>query len=350
MIKTHPRIAILILGHNDKTHLDDALVSVLDQTYDNYEIIYIDNGSTDGSVDFMITNYPDIRLIDNKINIGYAPAYNNTLQNIFSNGFEVAVLLNSDVIVDKNWLAELVKSAYQDQAIATVQSKILLWNNGKSNIINTDGGKINYLGFGFCGNYKKNASGRNTQDIDIAFASGCSMLIKKDTYSKIGGLDDEFFAYVEDQDFGWRARMSGYRNILSARSTVWHKYEFKKTKNRNKFYLLERNRLYFIFKNYSLKTIILIMPALLLMELGIICYSLLNGFFIDKLRSYLDFLLNMKKLSADRRIVQGKRMVSDRQLFSHLSPTLDFEDISSLPLKIANMFLIGYYKIIINLI
>ena len=206
------------------------------------------------------------------------------------------------------------------------------------------------MGFGFCGNYKKNDSERNAQDADIAFASGCSVLIKKDSYLKIGGFDDDFFAYVEDQDFGWRAKMSGYRSILSARSTVWHKYEFKKTKNGNKFYLLERNRLYFIFKNYSLKTIILIMPALLLMELGIIGYSVINGFFIDKLRSYLDFLLNIKRLSDDRRIVQGKRVVSDRQLFSNLSPTIDFEDISSLPLKIANTFLIGYYKIIINFI
>ena len=101
MIKTpRPHIAILILGHDDKIHLDDALKSVLDQTYDNYEIIYIDNGSTDGSIDFMIANYPDIKLIDNKINIGYAPAYNNALRNIFLNDFEVAVLLNSDVIVD----------------------------------------------------------------------------------------------------------------------------------------------------------------------------------------------------------------------------------------------------------
>lgn len=351
MNSINPKIAVLVLGYNDKNYLEDVIKSSLNQNYDNFELIYIDNLSTDGSLNYIKKNYPNIRIIRNNKNLGYAGAYKYAIEKIFEENFEGAVLLNPDVVLNKNWLLNLVKSSYADEKIAIAQSKIFLWDGKNNNLANTFGNKINYLGFGFCGNYKKGDNQEFSKDIEIAYASGCSMLIKKDCYLKIGGLDEKFFLYYEDQDIGWRARIKGYKVILSSKSIVYHKYKFHKGKtNRKKVFFLERNRLYFIFKNYSAKTIILIAPALIFMEIGIVLHLAIRGYFAEKIKGYYSIIKNIKLLYNDRKKIQKERIVSDTELFPLLNPTINFEEINSFPLKIVNLFLILYYKIVRNIV
>lgn len=340
-----PRVAILILGYNSKNDLKDSIESSLKQTYDNFEVIYIDNNSLDASISFIKEYYPNIRIIKNKKNLGYTGAYNFALKKIFQEDFDSAVLLNPDVIVDKNWLLNLVNSAYSDKSIAITQSKIFLWDGKGNDLINTFGNKINYLGFGFCGNYKEKDNGKFNKDIEIAYASGCCMLIKKYHYFKIGEFDEKFFIYCEDQDYGWRARMKGYKIILSAKSILFHKYKFNK-ENVKKFFFLERNRFYFIFKNYSFRTIVLVMPALLFMELGIISDSIIKGYFLEKIKGYWSFAKNIKLVYNDRRRIQRERVVDDSKLLCFLDPSVDFKEINNYSLEIANLFLGFYYQII----
>lgn len=337
---------MLILGYNDKKNLPDSLGSALKQTYSNYELIFIDNGSSDDSMFFLEKKYPDLRIIENKKNLGYTLAYKLALEEIFSGNFDAAVLLNSDVVVDKNWLLELVRTAFSDKEIAMAQSKILLWEDGKTAKLNSAGNKINYLGFGFCGNYKEDAT-KFTRDRKITYASGSSLLIKRDAYFAIGSLDAEFFTYLEDQDWGWRARLLGYEIALSAKSLVWHKYKFKNSsRNKQKYFYLERNRLYFIFKNYSFRMMTVIFPSFLFMEVGILFFSIAQGFFCDKIKSYFSFFANLPALTRDRRNIQKKRILSDRQLIEFLEPIVDFEEINSPLLRVANSAIGSYYKIV----
>ncbi len=344
-----PRIAVLILGYNSRNDLKDSISSSFDQTYGNFEVVYIDNNSSDDSLDYIKKYYSGIRIIKNSENFGYAEAYDIALNKIFREGFDGAVLLNPDVVADKNWLLSLVRSAYADKSIAIAQPKIFLWDGKANDLVNTFGNRINYLGFGFCGNYKEKYNGEPDKDKEITYASGCCMLIKKDHYFKIGGFDKKFFMYCEDQDFGWRARIKGYRIILSADSVLFHKYRFNK-ENVKKFFFLERNRLYFIFKNYSFRIIILIMPALLIMELGVISDSVLKGYFWEKIRGYCGFVRNIKALYRDRVNIQKERAVSDAVLFHFFSPTIDFEEINSRSLRAANLFLKFYYRAMVCLI
>ena len=354
MNNKNPSIAVIILGYNDEKNLKDTFNSVLNQSYQNYETIYIDNNSKDNSFEFVKKNYPQVKLFKNKKNLGYAGAYKKILDEMFVNNamgehFDAVILLNSDVIVDYSWLKELIKSSFADKKIALAQPKIFLHqNSNKTELINTFGNEINYLGFGFCGNYKQKDFSKIKEDKEITCASGCSLLIKKNAYlNSLDGLDDKFFAYLEDQDLSWRLKMQGYKIVLSAKSIMWHKYIFQKNeRNKWKFYMLERNRLFFIFKNYQTKTIILILPIFLFMEIGILLDSIVKRYFIDKMKSYANFLKNIEKLKVNRKKIQKSRKINDREMFNQLSPTIKFEEIDNIFLKIANLFLFMYYKLI----
>ncbi|HBI33689.1 MAG TPA: hypothetical protein DEA43_00340 [Candidatus Moranbacteria bacterium] len=344
--ENNQRIAVLILGYNDENNLIEAIDSSLNQTYENFNVIYIDNASTDASLSIVKKNYPNLETIAYEKNLGYAGAYAKVLKETFKKNYDAAVLLNSDVIVDKNWLKELVASAYVSEEIAIAQPKIFLAGENKD-LANTFGNKINYLGFGFCGHYKKTDSDEFNNDQEIVSASGASLLVKKEAYEKIGGLDEKFFAYLEDQDLSWRAQMLGYKIMLSAKSKMWHKYVFAKNARNNwKFFTLERNRLYFLFKNYSAKTLFLLAPMFFVMEIGILADSLSKGYFFDKIRSYKAFLSNFGQIYRSRQIVQQCRQLPDSELFKKLNPTVEFEEINSPALRLANILLKTYYNLI----
>lgn len=350
MDSSSPKVAVLILGFNDEKNILDTISSAQDQTYPNYDLIYIDNDSSDSTLEIVKKNYPSLETIKEEKNLGYAGAYAKHLDIFFQKDYAAAVLLNSDVVVSKNWLEELVKTAFSDEKIAIAQPKIFLWNENK-HLANTFGNHINYLGFGFCGHYKKPDSSEFSSDQEIVSASGASLLIKKDAYLKIKGLDENFFAYLEDQDLSWRALMHDYKIMLSANSVMWHKYVFQKNaRNHWKFFTLERNRLYFLFKNYSAKTLFFIFPMFLVMEIGILADSLTKGYFKDKIKAYRAFFANFDKIYQLRQIVQQGRQLPDSKLFKLLSPTVNFEEIDSPGLRIANKILSVYYKTIKNLI
>jgi len=344
-----PFVSVLMLGYNDKNNLKSAIDSVLDQSYENFELIYIDNASRDDSLNFVEKSYPNIKNIGNQENLGYTGAYHKVIRETFDEGqADMVILLNTDVLVDKDWLKEMTRTAYEDEKIAFVQPKIYLYENKKTNKINTLGNQLNYLGFGYCGDYKKEDSEKIVGDIEIPTASGCSLLIKKEPYLKIGGIDHDFFAYVEDQDLCWRARMYGYKIKLSVNAKMWHKYSF--VKNKSKFYLYERNRWLFIFKNYQAKTIFLFMPMAVVMELGLIVDSVISGYFFDKIRSYFGFCAKIPYLFRERRKIQAHRILKDKDLKKYFSDSIVFEDIESRGLKIANTILKVYYRVIKRLV
>jgi GT2 family glycosyltransferase len=343
------KIAILILGYNHKETLKDLFDSVLRQGYSSYKVFYIDNASLDGSADYVRKWYPTVTITANYENLGYARGYDLAIRNAFSIGYDAAVLLNPDTVVDFNWLSELVCSAYSATNIALAQSKVLIWDNGPTNLINTFGNNVHFLGFGYCGHYKEKDVFFN--DIDVAYASGSSLLIKKEFYPNEVYFDTDYFAYLEDQDLGWQARLRGLRAIASAKSKVWHKYDFqKKTLNNYKFYLLERNRLFFLIKFWSFRFLLLICPVFICMEIGVFLDSIIKGYFLLKIRTYLDFCFAIPKIYRKRKQIKMKRIVSDNALLCYVSPTIDFEDIDSFFLQLANRSMKVYFNLLKKLL
>lgn len=345
------KIAILILFYNDINNVKDVLMSTTNQSFSNKEIICIDNASTDKTVEWIRMNYPSLKIIENKENLGYAKAYHIALEQIFKQKFDAAVLLNSDTIVESNWLTEMALTAFKNKKNGIVQPKIFLFDGSENNLTNTFGNRINYLAFGFCSNYKKLDSPEFDNDPEINSASGCCMFIKKEVFKSIGNIDDTFYAYCEDIDLCWRARLKGWRIILSSKSIMWHKYSFKaKTTNKWKFFMLERNRLFLLTKNYRLSTLLLISPVLFIMEGGILFDSIANRYFRDKIKSYISFFKYLPKILAKRKEIQSFRTASDRELFKIFSPIIELEEKKSFFLNIANQFLKFYYSLVRPLI
>ncbi|MDD5342166.1 MAG: glycosyltransferase family 2 protein [Patescibacteria group bacterium] len=340
-----PPVAVIIVNWNGLSFLPDCLGSLTKTDYPTecWRIILIDNDSSDGSKEWIQKHYPQITIVSNRQNLGFAKANNQGAGWAIEHGFKYVVFLNYDTTVEPAWLKELVAQAESENLIGSVQAKILLFNDKTK--INTLGNKLQYLGFGYCGDYLKDEQTAPTQSQQIAYPSGAAMLVKCEVLAKVGLFDEDLFMYHEDLDLGWRIWLAGYRVVNAPRSHVYHKYGF--SRNPKKLFYLERNRHLVILKNYSLKTLILLSPAVALMEIGMLGYSLVSGWFIPKLRSYGDIFRELRRTLAKRKNIQSRRLITDREFARHLSTGISFEEFRSPLVRwILNPLLWLYWKII----
>lgn len=345
MLHSRPAIAVIVLGYNDLQHLEGALESTLCQDYPNYRTIFVDSASSDDSVAFVKQRFPGVEVISLQVNLGYAGAYRVVLSQVLDDACDAAVLLNADVEVDANWLSELVQSAYASEDIGFAQPKIYLWDG---RVLNSFGNCLNFLGFGYCGRYGEPDSDATTRDAEVALASGACLLVKRLAYWDVEGLDESFFAYVEDQDLVWRGRMRGWRAVASAESKMRHKYRFlDPSRNKQKVLLYERNRIRFIVKNYSLGLIVCIAPAFVLVEVGILFQGVLRGYLWQKCRAYVEVVHGLPRLLAARRRVQQDRVVGDCDLILLMSPTIEFPELGGgLGMRVLARCLGMYYRVL----
>ncbi len=246
----YPKISIAIVNLNGKSYLKDCLGSLkqLDYPAEKVEIIVVDNNSSDGSAGFLSSNYPEVKVIKNRKNVGFARA-NNQAAEIASG--EYIAFLNNDTKVDKKWLIELLRPVYRDPEVVCSGSKVLSFD-GKS--IDFAGGMINFEGKGFQIDYGVPVDeDKKDSDRYIPFVNGGAMLVKRDVFLEAGGFDGDFFAYYEDVDFGWRLWVLGFKVVYAPKSIVYHVHHgtskiFSEDKLR---FLKERNSLYSVIKNYG---------------------------------------------------------------------------------------------------
>lgn len=202
-------ISIIIVNYNGKHHLEKCLKSLSDIDYKNYEIILVDNNSTDESLDFVKRTYPSIKIIQLEKNFGFAEPNNIGAKK--ANG-EFLLFLNNDTFVEPNFISELVQVINSDSKIAICQSYLLKPNKE----IDSSGDFVDTLGRAY-------SSRKKVSEIrEILSARGAAMLVRKDSFFDLGGFDKNFFASFEDVDIGWRAWLWGYRVVLAPNSIVYH--------------------------------------------------------------------------------------------------------------------------------
>jgi len=345
----NPKIAVLVLCTNEKHFLKGVLDSLLVQTYKNIKIYVLDNNSTDGS-DKLISNFKfrisNLRYIRFKKNLGYARANNMGLKQAFGAGAGLCLVLNCDTILAKNTIEELIQS-YQDKVakkikVGLLQPSILIAKNKLK--INTLGNAIHYLGFGYCQDLMRNYFPQKT-DKKIISVSGAALLISKNYYKDVGSFDEGFFMTAEDQDLSWHGLLFGYQHFLSSKSIVFHHYKFGRHKL-NK-YREEKNRLMILLKNYSIKTLILFLPIFIATELAILLYSLFEGWFFLKLKTYWVILSNYKHILKNRKKIQSHRIIDDKILLREFVPTIDFFPINNFFTRyLANPVYWLYYRLV----
>jgi GT2 family glycosyltransferase len=245
--------AIVILNWNGEKYLQQFLpVLIKNTTLSGSKIIVADNASTDASLTVMKDKFPDIQTVVLEKNYGFAGGYNRALAQIEADYF---VLLNSDVEVTPNWLEPLIRYLEENKDTAACQPKILSYN--KRNYFEhagAAGGFIDKFGFPFCRGrvlgLAEEDKGQYENIIDIFWATGACLVIRSEVYKKVGGLDDDFFAHMEEIDMCWRIQNRGYRIVCIPESTVYHiGGGTLNVESPHKTYLNFRNNLLMLYKN-----------------------------------------------------------------------------------------------------
>lgn len=245
-------VSLIILNWNGKDYIGSCLRSILDSTYKNYEVIVVDNASTDGSIEIVKKEFPEVMIICNQRNIGFAAGNNVGIKH--SKG-DIIGLVNSDVIVDRDWLSELIKEISASSKIGVVSGVILYKNH--DNLVESIGVNIDSLtGTHWrVGQYETLSEMTLISDIDSFMA--CALLIKKVVIEDVGLLDERFFLYFEDADWIIRAREAGYEIKLVPSAVVWHEGSASSMKiPLKKYYHYSYSSFRFYFKHYPLSRIL----------------------------------------------------------------------------------------------
>ena len=300
------KIAIVILNWNGKHHLEKFLPSVIKNNIVGAAIYVADNASTDDSVDFLKKSFPEVKIIQNSSNDGFAKGYNQALKYIKA---EFYVLLNSDVEVTDGWIEPVISLMEKDKNIAACQPKIRSYNQKEFfEHAGAAGGFIDRFGYPFCrGRVFLTTEKDNGQYDDIReifWATGACMFIRAECFWKVNGFDEDFFAHMEEIDLCWRLKNKGHSIYYTPYSTVYHlgggTLNYKSPR---KTFLNFRNSLYMLYKNLPKKKVFPLLLMRLILDgvagLKFLFEGNLNHF-IAVIEAHLSFYSNFFKFRKKR--------------------------------------------------
>ena len=253
------KVAVVIMNWNGRKLMQMFLPSVVKYTESNTaDVIVADNGSTDGSAEWLESEFPSVvRLLFDK-NHGFAGGYNLAVEKL--DGYKYILLLNSDVEVTANWLAPMLDVMENDTDIAACQPKIKAYaDKGRFEYAGAAGGYLDRNGFPFCRGRIFDTVERDEGQYDgevkqVFWASGAAMLVRRKDYLEAGGLDTDFFAHMEEIDLCWRLNLLGKKVCIVPQSTVYHVGGGTLAAgNPRKTYLNFRNNLFMLYKNLPLR-------------------------------------------------------------------------------------------------
>ena len=254
-----PRVTTIVVNWNGRAYLEKCLASLSAQQYQPHEIVMVDNGSIDGSIDFVEAHFPEVRLIRQSHNIGFAAANNLAMRE--SSGAYVAVL-NNDAYAAPDWLSRMVDVAESDPRIGMIACKLLFAN--PANVINSAGLVMDWAGFTWDWRGGELDDPTETQIEECFGASGAAALYRRAMLDDIGLYDEDFFAYAEDADLNWRAQKAGWRCVYVPTARVYHVASATSGEgSRFKTYLLGRNKIWLLAKNLPAGRYLLYVPLMI---------------------------------------------------------------------------------------
>jgi len=242
-------ISIIIPNWNGLRFLEECFHSIEKQTFPSFEVIFVDNGSTDGSADWVRSQYGHLaRVIRNEKNLGFAEGNNVGIR--LAKG-KYIVFLNNDTVVDPHWLEELVKPVEADATVGMCASKVLSYD--RPNMLEATGELLYRDGLNRARGHLEVDRGQYDLDLEIFFPPGCGALYRKEVLEEVGLFDEDFFAYGEDADLGLRARLAGWKCIYTPGAVVYHKGSGSTGRySPFKAFYVERNRVWVAVKNFPL--------------------------------------------------------------------------------------------------
>jgi len=308
------KVAVVILNWNGRKFLQKFLPSVLDHLPKYAEVFVADNNSTDDSVIFLKDNYSSVHLLINNENGGYAKGYNDALRKIQA---EYYVLLNSDIEVTQYWIEPIIELMDEKQEITACQPKIRAYHDKEMfEYAGAGGGFIDKYGYPFC-------RGRIFQElevdkeqyndtIEVFWASGACMFVRAEHFWELNGLDNDFFAHMEEIDFCWRAKNNGYRIFYEPKSLVYHVGGGTLPKNNpHKTYLNFRNNFFLLYKNLESHRMFIVFFWRLLLDGVAGIKFFMDGQAKDSwavLRAHFSFYASIPKLHKKRKALNQQKV------------------------------------------
>lgn len=321
------KVSIVILNRNGKAFIKDCLETVMNALYRNFEVIVIDNASTDGSYEIVEKlSYVDnrVKLKKNTENIGFAAGCNMGYEH--STG-DYIIFLNNDTQVDPDWINGLIDAFSKDEHLIILQCNLLSLSNKE--IIDRAGNFIDYLGYGYpIGIGQKIECYKSSYE--IFYADGAALAIRKDLALNIllnqsELFDSSYFIYYEETDLCWRARLNGFKIAFIPNSIVYH-YRTLSSFDRVKGHLVflhARNRISTIVKNYELHNIIRFVPLLILFELirALFLMRKRTSHGIAIMKAILWNFANLRSILIKRIYIQNKiRKADDSEVMRYMKP------------------------------
>ena len=249
-----PKVMIVILNWNGKCVTAECLASLKEVDYNNYEILLVDNGSTDRSQEYLRAHYQEITLLENETNLGFAEGNNVGIRHAMNGQADYILLLNNDTFAHPKFLSELVRVAECNSRIGFVGPKIYYHDwHGQRDVIAFAGGCVN-LWTGKARNIGESEKDRgqyqDTREVD--FLQGSCLMVKREVIQRIGLLDSTFFAYWEETDWCVRGSKAGYTSVFVPNAKIWHKVAASSGGLRSRYY--QTRNLFWFMKKHATQT------------------------------------------------------------------------------------------------
>lgn len=339
-MKKYPRVSIIVTNYNGGRVLLDCIDSLKKITYSNFEVILVDDSSSDSSYENAIKNKGNLKLFSykTKTNLGFVGANNLGLK--YATG-KYILLLNNDTKVSKDLLGVLVKKMESDTSIGAVQPKIKMMDNplflDNAGSFLTRTGFLIHWGFG-----KKDLKEFEKERI-IFSAKGACLMTRRDIVDKVGLFDKDFVSYMEESDFCWRVWLAGFTVHFLPQTYIYHKLGFSYSKispevvNYNSF----KNRILSLYKNLETKNLFFILIPHLIIILTLSFYYLLRLQF-SKFSMIINAIVwnvkNINNSNQKRKIIQEMRVINDNKLFSQVMKKFNLKEMFTHFLKVEANF------------
>ncbi|MCB8939523.1 MAG: glycosyltransferase family 2 protein [Ardenticatenaceae bacterium] len=309
-------VSIIVVNWNGRHHLQLCLTALFAQTYPNFEVILVDNGSTDGSQAFVREQFPTVRLIALPENVGFARGNN---EGIRASTADYIATVNNDTRVDPNWLTALVETAESNPNVGMCAAKLLFWD--RPDVINSAGICLDRAGIAWDRLGGQPNSAQPASPTPVFGASGGAALYRRSMLNQIGLFDDDFFAYLEDVDLAWRARLAGWDCLYVDTAVILHHHSATAIEGspfKNK--LLGRNKVWAILKNYPWPLLLRYLPAILAYDLGSVLVALLVRRDASPLYGRLQAIPKLPTIWQKRRKIQQSRTISLQKMRALMEP------------------------------
>jgi GT2 family glycosyltransferase len=308
------RVTAVVLAYGSEPWLDACLASLLDSRGVEVDVVLVDNGCTDLAAVDRAAAQDHVVLVRPAENLGYAGGCDVGADHAAG---DVIAFVNSDAVVVPGALAALA-TTLEDRSVGLVTASIRLADDPA--VLNTAGNPVHVTGLSWAGHHGEPAE-RWNEPRDVASVSGAAFAVRRDLWRQVGGFDPTWFAYNEDADLSLRVWQRGLRVRYCPDAVVVHHYEF--SRNPDKSYLLERNRLLNVLTLYAARTLVLLAPVLVVFELMLVALAARQGWLAEKWAGYRWIAAHHRWVRERRREVQAARVVSDRVVAEVLTSRLD---------------------------